>query len=280
VGEFGIGEFARRSRLSVKALRLYDELGVLVPARVDDASGYRYYDLAQLEQARLIAVLRQLDMPLTAVKDLLACDPADAASRLAAYWAEAEATHRMQRDLAHHLVNRLTGKRATIMYEVATRDIPARRVLCLKRNVDEQAAWAFGKEFMAILRDRRLPRLTGPEGAVYCIFWGEVSTDSDGPIEWCRPIPDAEADMLASQYPDLTLRTEPAHREAFVALPRDPANDAASVQLASEALQDWAADNGINPIPTADLGVRITFLSRPPDAAETFPDRHFAIPFA
>jgi hypothetical protein len=182
--------------------------------------------------------------------------------------------------LAAVLVNRLTGKRATIMYEVATRDIPARRVLCLKRNVDEQAAWAFGKEFMAILRDRRLPRLTGPEGAVYCIFWGEVSTDSDGPVEWCRPIPDAEADMLASQYPDLTLRTEPAHREAFVALPRDPANDAASVQLASEALQDWAADNGINPIPTADLGVRITFLFRPPDAAETFPDRHFAIPFA
>ena len=40
--EVSIGEFARRSRLSVKALRLYDELGVLVPARVDETSGYRY----------------------------------------------------------------------------------------------------------------------------------------------------------------------------------------------------------------------------------------------
>jgi DNA-binding transcriptional MerR regulator len=283
VGEFGIGEFARRSRLSVKALRLYDELGVLVPARVDGASGYRYYDLAQLEKARLIAMLRQLDMPLTAVKDLLACDPADAAGRLAAYWAEAEATHRMQRDLAHYLVNRLTGNRTTIMYEVATRDIPARRLLCLKRNVDERAVWAFGKEFMAILRDRQLPRLTGPEGAVYCIFWGEVSADSDGPVEWCRPIPDSEADMLASQYPDLTPRTEPAHREAFVALPRDLANDAASVPLASAALEDWAADDGMDPsrltLWPADLGVRITFRW-PPDPAETFPDRDFAIAFA
>ena len=64
--EVSIGEFARRSRLSVKALRLYDELGVLVPARVDEASGYRYYDAAQLEAARLVAMLRQLGLPLAA----------------------------------------------------------------------------------------------------------------------------------------------------------------------------------------------------------------------
>ena len=37
--EISIGEFARRSRLSLKALRLYDERGVLVPSRVDQASG-------------------------------------------------------------------------------------------------------------------------------------------------------------------------------------------------------------------------------------------------
>ena len=51
-----IGEFARRSRLLVKAPRLYDELGVLVPARVDEASGYRYNDVAQLEAARLLSI--------------------------------------------------------------------------------------------------------------------------------------------------------------------------------------------------------------------------------
>ena len=77
--EVSIGEFARRSRLSVKALRLYDELGVLVPARVDQASGYRYYDVAQLEAARIVAMLRRLEVPLVAIKELLACDPVDAA---------------------------------------------------------------------------------------------------------------------------------------------------------------------------------------------------------
>ncbi|MGI8446018.1 MAG: MerR family DNA-binding transcriptional regulator [Streptosporangiaceae bacterium] len=50
-----IGEFARASRLSPKALRLYDELGLLTPARVDPVSGYRLYEPGQLERSRLAA---------------------------------------------------------------------------------------------------------------------------------------------------------------------------------------------------------------------------------
>ena len=47
-----IGEFAKVSRLSLKALRLYDSLGLLPPARVDPDSGYRYYSEVQLERAK------------------------------------------------------------------------------------------------------------------------------------------------------------------------------------------------------------------------------------
>ncbi len=60
----GIGEFARRSRLSPKALRLYDELGLLVPAEVDAETGYRWYADTQLEQARVVAMLRRIRVPL------------------------------------------------------------------------------------------------------------------------------------------------------------------------------------------------------------------------
>jgi DNA-binding transcriptional MerR regulator len=153
VNEISIGEFARRSRLSVKALRLYDERGVLVPSRVDQASGYRYYDTAQLEQARLVVMLRQLQLPLAAIKELLARDPADAAKRVGEHWRDAEAAHDARRGLASHLVSRLSGKKS-VMYEVATREIPERSLLCLKRNVEEQEMWAFGKEFVAIFRER------------------------------------------------------------------------------------------------------------------------------
>jgi DNA-binding transcriptional MerR regulator len=289
VEQVSIGEFARRSRLSVKALRLYDELGVLVPARVDEASGYRYYDFAQLEGARLVAMLRQLDLPLTVIRELLASDPIDAADQIAAYWREVESAHDARRELADYLVNRLSGKRS-VMYEVATREIPERSILCLKRHVDEQGAWALGKEFIAILRQRPLPKMEGRAGAMYSIYWGEVSADSDGPDEWSKPVPEEEAKVLASQYPELSLRTEPAHCEAYVTLPNDPlptgpgGSPGPQWQLASEALHAWAAENGIDPeshaLKPEDLGVRTTYLASEPVTETSAPYCDFAVPFA
>ena len=108
--EISIGEFARRSRLSLRALRLYDERGVLVPSRVDQASGYRYYDTAQLDEARLVVMLRELQLPLAAIRELPSCDPADAATRIAEHWRDAEAAHDARRALADYLVNQLRGK--------------------------------------------------------------------------------------------------------------------------------------------------------------------------
>jgi len=138
VEEISIGEFARRSRLSLKALRLYDERGVLVPSCVDQASGYRYYNVAQVDEARLVGMLRQLQLPLAAIKELLACDPADAATRIAEHWRDAEAAHDARRDLADYLVNRLSGKRP-VTYEDATREMHERSLLSLQRNDAEQA---------------------------------------------------------------------------------------------------------------------------------------------
>jgi DNA-binding transcriptional MerR regulator len=283
VQEMSIGEFARRSRLSPKALRLYDGLGLLSPARVDELSGYRYYEAAQLEQARLIAALRQVGVPLTTVKCLLALDPAQMAERVTAFWREAEARHAGQRELVTVLVDRLT-RRSTVMYEVGTRDIPQRSLLCLKRNVHESGAWAFGKEFVALIRDQRLPRLKGREGAVFCIYWGQVSADSDGPLEWCKPVPDAEAEELAAQFPELTLRVEPAHREAYVDLGTGGKTDPAQWQLADEALRTWAEEQRIDPetlsLTPEDLGVRITYLASKPPSETSAPECDFAVPFA
>jgi hypothetical protein len=80
-------------------------------------------------------MLRQLQLPLAAIKELLACDPADAAARIAEHWRDAEAAHDTRRDLADYLVNWLSGKRS-VMYEVATSQTPERSLLCVKRNVN------------------------------------------------------------------------------------------------------------------------------------------------
>lgn len=272
-----ISEFARRSRLSTKALRLYDEMGLLPPARVDSATGYRFYGADQIETARLIAELRQLGIPLAEVKLVLDLEPEAAADRIADYWSGVETEHAARRDLADFVVNRLHGKRS-IMYEVETREIPTCSILCLERNVEGLAgAWAFGKEFMGLLKERTLPRMEGRPGAAFCIWWGEVNDESDGPLEWCRPIPDEEAKELAKQFPELTLRTEPAHHEAFVNLGPGGQTSAAEWQLLSESLHTWGEERRVEP---NGLGVRITYLAPPPRTQDSVPDCDFAVPFA
>ena len=104
------GAFARASRLSRKALRLYDELGLLCPVRVDPVSQYRFYAPAQLEQARLVAWLRRLGMPLASIRAVSTLPPAQAASELAAYWAQIEAETTGRRQLAAFLIGYLSGK--------------------------------------------------------------------------------------------------------------------------------------------------------------------------
>ncbi|HXW77968.1 MAG TPA: hypothetical protein VEJ84_00635, partial [Acidimicrobiales bacterium] len=131
----------------------------------------------------------------------------------------------------------------------------------------------FGKEFIALLRHYQFPQVPGRAGAFFCIFWGEVSEDSDGPMEWCRPVPADEAEALAVRCPELTLRAEAAHLEAFVKI-GDGQIDGADWQVVSRSLEAWSEEQP--DILPADLGVRITYL--PSEVGrDTYQD--FAVPF-
>ncbi|MFJ4807980.1 MerR family transcriptional regulator [Streptomyces longwoodensis] len=108
-----IGAFAKATRLSPKALRLYDELDLLRPARVDPDTGYRYYAADQLDRARLVAWLRRLGMPLARIRAVCALDGACAAREVRAYWARVEAETAVRRDLAAFLVDHLSAPPST-----------------------------------------------------------------------------------------------------------------------------------------------------------------------
>ncbi|MBV1937059.1 MerR family transcriptional regulator [Streptomyces sp. BV286] len=116
-----IGAFSKACRLSPKALRLYDELELLRPARVDPETGYRYYAPEQLEQARLVAWLRRLGMPLAEIREVRALGPQAAAREIRAFWSRVEAETASRRDLAAFLVDHLTRStpsRETTMLEL------------------------------------------------------------------------------------------------------------------------------------------------------------------
>lgn len=101
-----IGRFARLAGLSVGALRHYDELDLLRPARVDAASGYRSYRRDQLERARLIGTLRGLEVPLDEVRRIVdADDPAERRRLLGLERARAHARSARQGRIAHSLAH-------------------------------------------------------------------------------------------------------------------------------------------------------------------------------
>jgi protein phosphatase len=103
-----IGEFARAARLSPKALRLYDELGLLRPHRVDEWSGYRYYAPSQLERARLVAWLRRIGMPLARIAAVVESPPAAAAAAVAEFLRVTEADFTERQRLAQFLITYLS----------------------------------------------------------------------------------------------------------------------------------------------------------------------------
>ncbi len=116
-----IGEFARASRLSAKALRLYDELGLLRPAVVDPANGYRRYAPDQLETARVVAWSRRIGMPLAEIRAVVGMPADQAASAVAGYWRRVEDDTENKRQLAAVLVEYLSGRGATVSTSLAVK---------------------------------------------------------------------------------------------------------------------------------------------------------------
>src|SRR5438132_750961 len=66
-----IGDFSRLGRVTVKALRFYDEIGLLKPVHVDEWSNYRYYSADQLGRLNRILALKDLGIPLEEIGRLL-----------------------------------------------------------------------------------------------------------------------------------------------------------------------------------------------------------------
>jgi DNA-binding transcriptional MerR regulator len=204
------GEFSRRSQLSIKALRLYDRLGLLRPAVVDGRNGYRGYDESQLFTARLIVLLRSLDMPLEEVARVVAAAGPEAADLIESYWASQERRFAAQRQIA-----------ATLRPGVAASDPPGSQLPVHERYVPEQLVLTeqrhvyLGQLTWTQEATGRLVthanRCGGVAGKRFVIFHGMVSADSDGPVEVCVPVSHPPENPS-----ELAWRVEPEHHEAFI----------------------------------------------------------------
>jgi PPM family protein phosphatase len=151
VGLLTIGAFARAARLTPKALRLYDEGGLLPPAAVDPESGYRFYHPSQLARARLIAKLRHIGMPLADIRTVCDLEPHAAAEAVTAYWDQVTAATATRARQVALLVDHLTRKGSAMSDTPAAVTIryAARCDAGHGRDTNEDAAYA-GDRLLAV----------------------------------------------------------------------------------------------------------------------------------
>ncbi|MCP3820339.1 MerR family transcriptional regulator [Streptomyces sp. A3M-1-3] len=247
-----IGAFSARSRLSPKALRLYDRLGLLAPARVDESSGYRWYRTDQVAQARLVALLRRIDMPLAEIAEIVGLPGPQAAAAVATYWAAVEERITVQRAIASHLRDRLSGRKPEDMYEIKTCEVAEQAVLAVRKHLlaDELPQW------IPATFDRLVKAAEdcgGIAGIPFVAYYADVTEESDGPAEACVPVSDvAAAEAYAavsgassqSSGRSLALRIEPAQRFAYARVNKE---DVVFPRIAAafEAVEDWVQQQGL-----------------------------------
>ena len=184
-----IGEFSQMTRLSLKALRLYDSNGLLPAARVDPSTGYRYYEPVQANRAEAIRVLRSVDMPLDEIKAVLAADSRELVTKHLA-------AHR------ERLVERLAADERMLSYldalmqrdggvvpysveldEVAPRLVAATRFDTRLSRVADDVATGFGSLVGALGRER-----LEPSGPPFMVLHDVIDAETDGELELCLPV--------------------------------------------------------------------------------------------
>lgn len=169
-----IGRFARLSGLSVGALRHYDELDLLRPARTDPFTSYRLYRRDQLAAARTIVRLRDLEVPLETIRELLATDdPAERRRLLREHRTRIEArTFRLQRVL--HILGQLSSEDPTPMTTSTASTEPTELDPATRRKL---AADLFNHTWTLLERTDRTPEqvdemIHSAHASRY--HWGEV----------------------------------------------------------------------------------------------------------
>lgn len=212
-----IGDFSKMTYLSIRALRRYHEMGLLVPAVVDPATGYRYYEAAQVPAGQVIRRFRDLGMPLEQIKEVLGAPDGGIRNELIVAHLRhmEEALEQTQRTVTslRSLLEQARPAPITVEY----RTVPGTLALAITEPVAMagiEAWWeaAFG-ELHAILRVEPGDR-NGPDGALYP---SEFFQDEQGNVTAFVPVvgrsgPSGRAQLVEIPGAELAVTV---HRGAF-----------------------------------------------------------------
>lgn len=255
-----IGEFSKICQVSVKTLHHYDKIGLLVPAKVDRATGYRYYLPEQIDTMNYIQRLKRYGFSLEEIQKLLALS--DAQELRLALRRQKEKLRLAQREMAtilnelqtHISVFERTGDIMSYQkdYVIQVKDSPAMNVLTNRAvmGVDEFGKY-YGTLFERVPKERVTP--TGLNGARY---YDEEFNSESSDIELFIGIKEREkADTVLEPCPCAMT----VHRGGY-----------STLSEAYGAIVSWIIENGYEIAGAPfDLYIRTQFDSLSPEDWET-----------
>ncbi len=186
---YSIGEFSRITGLSIKALRLYHEKELLVPSEIDQSSGYRYYDHNNVERARIITYLRDLEFNLNDISEIITNtdDEADVVNFFEKQKEEIASRIRRQKNIVKNLELIIGKEKEAIMtlkntgFEVEEKDLDTLLVAGMryKGKYDD-----CGEMFKKI--SKKMGRYI--HGKPFNLYYDSEYKEEDADIETCMPV--------------------------------------------------------------------------------------------
>lgn len=231
-----IGRFATMTRLSVKALRHYHDLGLLEPARIDPTSNYRYYRLGQANRAEAIRVLRSLDLPLDDVRLILDADRDTARKALADHRDRLDDELRRHERMLEFTRQLLDGEEHVMPYQIELTELPP------VTAVSHRAHATLGT--VAAVFERGFGLTMGAVGASgapvtgvpFAVFHDIIDEETSGDVEICVPVPPgttvASDDVNVVELPAVTVAST-VHTGPYM-----------EVSPAYHALATWIREHG------------------------------------
>ncbi len=234
-----IGEFSKLSRISIRMLRHYDEIGLLRPVRIDAFTGYRYYGEDQLPLAGRIAALRDMGFGLSAISEVLACGgDAPSLERLLAC-REGELRDHLQEverqlRLLESLRRNLREERQAMQYNVNLKTIPERNAACVRQILPRYDCE--GTLWETLMRETAPLHIVDGDPCICCaVFHDGEYKEADVDVEVQKSV--------KGSYPD----TEHVHFRTLPAVTVASATYQGGYHLIGEvsaAVAAWVRDNG------------------------------------
>ena len=256
-----IGDFSKLSRISVKTLRYYDEMGLLKPIQVDGATGYRFYEYSQIAVLHRILALKDLGFSLEEIRSLLenGLSAEQMRGMLTLRKAETrqrvrEETERLERIEAR--LKQIEQEDVMSKYDVVIKSVDAIKVASLRDVVptppQQGVLWRELDGYLAMNRVR-------PIGVCFTLYHDEEYKERDWDLEVCEPIADG---LKESRH--VKVRPLPAISQMACVIHNGPF---VTINEAYQAIGKWLDTNGYRIVGPC----REVYLKSPGNGSQTDP---------